>query len=239
MSCFKSNLCVALTATLLVSSCGQSGWDADQANALPSVGIDRPTKVEKAYGKPIKASASGKQVGSSVAMATGLAGGFIGGAAGALIVEGVAAANQAKFERDHAGPIASIERNLNHSFEDDYKRQLEAELKRRPFFSKRLKGQSPYRIQTQIQSYRLTRSNNSSPMEFSAVVSMMVSLEGHEEAELMESVAIAGASSESATIENLASDKAKLDRMFKQAARSAAINLGSKLDELTSEVTHL
>jgi hypothetical protein len=222
---------LGLVAVLALSSCGNrmEPWTQGQAAALPTVALGPMEKPAGTYQKPKQGIPGGSQATRNAAFISGFAGGPIGAAVGMAVISGKESAAQNAFEKDHAAPIARIESSLDHRVEGACAKRAEQELKKTPFFARRLSADSPHVLRGKVIRYGLVRANSGEPKLFQAVVVTQWSLKGTGGEELLENTTTSGGSVTKGSLDDFASNKEFLNKAFREASTEAAALLGNIL----------
>lgn len=222
---------LGIISAFALSSCGNrlEPWTQRQASALPTVALGPMEKPPGSYQKPRQGIPGGSQATRNAAFISGFAGGPIGAAVGMAVISGKESAAQKAFEQDHAAPIARIESSLDHRLEGPYARRAEQELKKTPFFARRLTTNSPHVLRCSVIRYGLVRANSGEPKLFQAVVVMQWSLKGTGGEELLENATTSSGSVTKGSLNDFASNKEFLNRAFREASTEAAAVLGNTL----------
>jgi hypothetical protein len=222
---------LGIIAAFALSSCGNrmEPWSQRQAAALPTVALGPMEKSAGSYQKPRQGIPGGSQATRNAAFISGLAGGPVGAAVGMAVISGKESAEQTAFEKEYAAPIARIESSLDHRLEGPYAKRAEQELKKTPFFARRLTKDSPHVIRGNVVRYGLARANSGEPKLFQAVVVMQWSLKGSGGEELLENVSTSSGSVTKGSLDDFASNKEFLNKAFREASTEAAAVLGNIL----------
>lgn len=162
---------------LALSSCAPKFTEAER-QTLSTVSIAHTTTAGDAYNKPYGGSAGARQAAGQ-AGATANAG-AIGGAVGALIGEGIAAVQNANFQRGNGPAIATVDKNTPRDVDKMFYESMTTGLKNDAFFGSRVSQTSPNVFTSSIVSYGLNRNDlatmHQDQIRFSPHVSVKIEL---------------------------------------------------------------
>ncbi len=216
---------------------------AAQAAALPSTSLAFPSEKENSYQNPSYTALNNHPGATAGFMAATVGGGAIGGIAGALIIEGVQAVAQNKFEKQHPMEIAKINSAMRGNVSKPLHQSLKKHLAKNRFFANRMKADSSTPIVTRVHSYGLLRvapGGNSADGKtddfYSAHVLMTVSLKNEDKKELGGLGPVTGASNTKARLADFANSPSLVNKALAEAADAAAAEFSNRMQKATAEL---
>lgn len=140
---------------LFATSCANK-WNDAQKSALSSVCVPAPTIASDAYKKPVGKVATGPTpvaVTPGASFGTGAAGNAIG----ALVIEGIGAAQQSMYENRHADAISRAPSTVPGNLSERIRKAVAKELSKNSFFQGKVREVSPNQLVVSINSYGYVR----------------------------------------------------------------------------------
>lgn len=189
-----------------------------------------PVIAGDAYKKPVGNMASGPAP-VVVVPGAGFGAGAVGNGLGQLIVEGIGAAQQSMYEKDHANAISRISSSIPGDLSNRIRKTVARELSTNSFFRGKVRDGSPNRLVVSINSYGFVRAGKADGNILMApqIIGSFELIDRNGK-ELLRQPLIGVANAKGRPLEDFANDRKLASAAFDEAIHYMALQISAAVD---------